>query len=244
MGIAASGADKSNISNCALFVFSYGQDIQFSTLVLNFNKITSIGIGYGRTEFHFPTCKAIPGRCAQPVVRIIQQISKSLMGIVCGFYRMNNEMIDFLKSNPENAQVYIDENYSSVSGKFHVENDTVFETDKAWDIAKFLLKKCDPSTDKVLQKLDGVPIDLAGDWDGSQYIRPDEVKEIYQVLDQISHDKLIEAYNQQELIKNHVYRADWFDEPNWDYILSHVDTIKKAFSKAAETEEYIVIHFH
>jgi hypothetical protein len=89
--------------------------------------------------------------------------------------------------------------------KFHLYNDVVFETDKAWDIVKYLLKKCDPSSDKVLQKLDGVQIDPAGDWDGSRYINPEEVKEIHLVLELVPREQLIRAYNQQELIDNQVY---------------------------------------
>jgi hypothetical protein len=166
------------------------------------------------------------------------------MGKVCGFYRMNSEMVDFLRNNHENLENYIDENYSWGDGKYHKMDDIVFETDKAWDIAKFLLKKCDPSSEKVLQKLDGIKIDPTGDWDGSRYISPEQVKEIHRVLEQVSHQKIVEVYNQQELIENHVYRADWFDEPNWEYLFSHVDTMKRAFAKAAETGDNIVIHFH
>jgi len=62
IGIAASGADENTIGSYALFIFSSGQTQQHSTLVVNFSKIISIGIGCGQTEFYFPTCKAIPGR--------------------------------------------------------------------------------------------------------------------------------------------------------------------------------------
>jgi len=62
MGIAASGADGNTIGGYPLFNLSSGQDVQFSTLVVNFNKIISIAIGCGRTEYYFPTCKAIPRR--------------------------------------------------------------------------------------------------------------------------------------------------------------------------------------
>jgi hypothetical protein len=166
------------------------------------------------------------------------------MGIGCGFYRMNNDMVDFLKSNPENAQAFIDENYCWAGGKYHIENDIVFDTDKAWDIAKFLLNKCDPTPNKVLQKLDGTKIDPRGDWDGSRYISPEQVKEVHGVLGQITFEKLVAAYNRQDMIDSHVYKADWFEDPNWDYIFSHVDTMKKAFARAVETGDNIVIHFY
>ena len=166
------------------------------------------------------------------------------MGIVCGFYRMNEETIKRLKSEPELAQNFIDENYSWANGKYHLVGDTVFETDKAWDIAKFLLKKCDTSTDKVLSKLDGVKIESLSDWNSPRYISFEDVKKIHQVLETISFEQLMKLYDQQELVENNVYRASSFDEPDWDYFLSHIQTIKKAFARAAQFQDWIVINFH
>jgi hypothetical protein len=77
------------------------------------------------------------------------------MKIVCGFYLMRNEIIENLKREPENAQNWIDENYSSIYGKYHIENDIVFEIDKGWAVAKFLLKECDITSEKILNSIDG-----------------------------------------------------------------------------------------
>ena len=166
------------------------------------------------------------------------------MGIVCGFYRINNQLVDYLKDNPEDAYNYLGENYSSVNGKYHIDGDIVFHIDKAWDIAKFLLRKSDLTSDKVLQKLDGINIGPTNDGDGLRYIPHNHVKEIHGALEQLSREKLVAAYNQQELIENHVYRADWFAKPDWEYIFSHVDTMRKAFSRATETGDNIIVHFH
>ena len=153
-------------------------------------------------------------------------------------------MISFLKSNFEKAENYIDENFCWVDGKYHIAEDYVFETDKAWDIANFLLKKCDPSPDEALLGINGVKINPAGDWDSSAYINPEQVKRIHFVLEQISREQLIGAYDQQELIENRVYGGDRFDKSEMDYILTHVYMIKKAFSEAAKKGDNIVVHFH
>ena len=166
------------------------------------------------------------------------------MGIVCGFYRLDDETIEHLKRRPEISQIHIDENYSSVKGKYHIEDDVVFETDKAWDIAKFLLKECDSTIEKVLNDLDGVKIDISGDDHSLRYIKSEKVKKIQRVLDSISPDQILKVYDQDKMIQNHVYRADWWKEPNWDYILSHIETMKKAFAKAAEHGNGIVINWH
>jgi hypothetical protein len=166
------------------------------------------------------------------------------MGVCCGFYRMSNEMVDNLKSQPEHAQNYIDENYCWISGKYHIEDDIVFETDKAWDIVKFLLQKCDPSPGKVLQELYGKKIDPAGDWDYSRYINAEKVRQILRVIQIISPEQIIKAYNHDEMIKDGVYRARLYDEPDWDYFFFHIETMKRAFAKAVASGDNIVVHFH
>jgi len=166
------------------------------------------------------------------------------MGIVCGFYRVNKETIEQLKSQPEQAQNYIDDNYTSVSGKYHLEQDITFETDKAWDIAMFLLKKCDPTTDKELKHLVGIPINPDDGWGSPRYINPQNVQIIHDILQTITLEQLAEANDQEEMIQNNVYAADWWDEPDWEYFNSHIDSIKKAFSKAAVHNDGIVINFH
>ena len=166
------------------------------------------------------------------------------MGIACGLYRVNKETIEQLRSQAKLAQQYIDENYTWVSGKYHVEGDIAFETDKAWDIAKFLLKKCDPSTDKVLRGLDGIPIDAAGDWDSPRYITPETVKVVHSVLNAVTSEQLVKAYNQEEMVQSHVYRPDWWDAPDWEYIDSHVITMKQAFARAAECGDGLILNFH
>lgn len=166
------------------------------------------------------------------------------MGIVCGFYRLNNEMLDILKSQPANSQVYLDKNYSWVNGKYHLAEDIVFLLDKAWDIAKFLLIKCDPSSDDVLNELFGSKIDINGDWDSPRYVQSEKVKEFHLIFGKISNEDLIKAYDQKEMIESHVYRADWWQFTDCDYILSHVNTIKRAFAKAAATGDNLVVHFH
>ncbi len=166
------------------------------------------------------------------------------MGIVCGLYRFSKETIEQLKSKPEQAQAYIDENYTWVSGKYHIQDEITFEIDKAWDIARFLLIKCDPTIDKKLAHLYGIPINPDDGWDAPRYIDPENVQAVHDTLQMISVEQLVDANDQKEMVQNNVYAADWWDEPDWDYFKFHIETIKKAFAKAAENGNGIIMNFH
>jgi hypothetical protein len=165
------------------------------------------------------------------------------MGIVCGYYRIENEIIENLKTESENAQNWIDENYSNVYGKYHIENETVFEIDKGWAVAKYLLKECDKTSEKVLNKIDGTEINKF-DYDSPKYIYSENVKEIYQALEKITEDEIKVIFNIQKMREQNIYNADFFDESNWDFLMLHINTIKNAFRKATEKENGIIINYH
>lgn len=165
------------------------------------------------------------------------------MGIVCGYYRIENEMIENLKTESENAQNWIDENYSNVYGKHHIENETVFEIDKGWAVAKYLLKECDKTPEKVLNKIDGTDI-KKNDYDSPKYIYSENVKEIYQAIEKITEEEIRAIFNVQKMIAQNVYNANFFNESNWDFLMLHINTIKNAFRKATEKENGIIINYH
>jgi len=166
------------------------------------------------------------------------------MGVVCGLYRMNKATIEQLKNHPEQAQAYIDENYARVSGQFHIDDELTFEMDKAWDIARFLLQKCDPTNDKKLKLIDGSSFIPADGWDAPRYIDPEKVPAVHDTLQMITLQQMVDANDQEEMIQKNVYAAEWWDEPDWDYFQSHIETIKKAFAKAAENRDGLILNFH
>jgi len=165
------------------------------------------------------------------------------MGIVCGLYRIKNEIIENLLSESEKAQNWIDENYASVYGKYHVENETVFEIDKGWAVAKYVLKRCGRTDENVLDHIDGTEINKLN-FDSPKFIYAENVKEIYKVLEKITEEQIREVFSIQKMIEDHVYKADFFDESNWDFLMLHINTIKTAFRKATEKENGIIINYH
>ena len=167
------------------------------------------------------------------------------MGIVCGFYRIKDEIIDQFLKNPTWAYHFISENYQSVSGQYHIEDDTAFSIDKAWDIARFLLQQCDSSPQKNLTSLYGEKINKTSIYtDCLHYIKSQMVERIHMALSHISTECIMKVYDRDKMIEDEVYRADWWDVIDWEYILSHIQTIKNAFAKANEQKEGIIVDFH
>ena len=150
------------------------------------------------------------------------------MGIVCELYRLSDANIEELqKLSSEVIEEFLTENYACVDGIHHKQNDTVFSMDKGWDVTKFLLKKTDFSRNKILNELD------------NQYIKSNLVKQIHQVLTDITIDQLLDLCDPNELIQNKVYRADI--GKNKAYIEYHLNVFKAGFKKAAELNSGIVI---
>ena len=104
------------------------------------------------------------------------------MGIICELYRVTDVMISELKTYTEDELLdHIEENYASVSGKYHKENDIVFYLDKAWDVSRFLIISSDTSENKILQNLYGNPIE---DKVTYTYLLSNEVLKINKILPQ------------------------------------------------------------
>ena len=128
------------------------------------------------------------------------------MGIVCGFYRVEDEIIEELLKKPESSQDWIDENYAYVFGKYHIENETVFEVDKGWAVAKFLLKENDYTNHKILNSLDGEELN-PNEYDFPKYIKSIKVKEKSEILKTISEEKIREVFNVEKMQINNVYNS-------------------------------------
>lgn len=159
------------------------------------------------------------------------------MGIVCNFLRVSNETINYLLANPDISDNYLSQNYASVYGKFHRENNTVFYTDKAWSIALYLLKESNSNL-RVYLEGNFLTNDLT-----DKYIRPEEVLIIYSNIKHIAPDTLKKIHDSEKMKQNYIYGADSFTIESWDYIKEHIVTIQNAFTKAAACNEGIILYF-
>jgi hypothetical protein len=162
------------------------------------------------------------------------------MGIICEFYCLENETIINLIDNPKDFEYYLTENHTNPDSENHLEGENFFYLDKAWDIAMFLLRQNDSSSEKLLSKLEGEPIHE--EMDGFSIINLQEVKSINQILSNISENEIENTYNIDAMEKANVYRARWFTKnDNWQYILNHVKTIQQAFMIASQKNQVIIV---
>lgn len=159
--------------------------------------------------------------------------------MICELYVMNDKEIKMLINTPNTFEEYLSENYRFCEGSKHVENEILFSMDKGWDLAKFLIKQNDKSKTKILNKLDGIPISEEKH-SGYYYILSNEVIEINKWLSNINTDEILNS-NTETINDNFVYKAEWLIPENWSYILEHVYTFQKAFSKAFDKKHGIII---
>ncbi len=162
------------------------------------------------------------------------------MGIICEFYRVEDKIIDEFIDKPAQFERYFYDFYVNPDGEFHQEGDNFFYTDKAWDIAIYLLQSNDCSKDKILNKIDGIQVSKK--IEGLNFIKSKDVELINNVMKNITTNEILASYDQEKMIKDGIYRAGWFTINNsLEYILHHVETIQKAFQKSSEKGHGILI---
>ena len=162
------------------------------------------------------------------------------MGFICELYRIDDPTIDKIVENPKWGYDFISYNYAEVGGSHHVQDDTVFSTDKAWSIADYLITKYAQSKGTEINLLgDKVEKDYSGS-DGLRVIKSEEVKRINDIIKQIDTSTIADFYDREETFRNCRYSADWIEEVD-DYVISHVAQIKLAYGKAASKHQGLVI---
>lgn len=161
------------------------------------------------------------------------------MGMICEFYRVTDKVISELKTYTEDElSEHLNENYASVSGKYHRENDIVFCLDKAWDVSRFLIITNDTSESTILQNIYGSPIN-ENFYSVYNYLLSDEVLKINKTLQNIEIDDLYNSYDEEKMICQNIYRATGF---SWIFIKQHIETIMAAFKRSAELNEGLIIN--
>lgn len=163
------------------------------------------------------------------------QQKTNLMGIVCEFYIVKDTIIDDFLAKPIVFEEYFEENYVYVFGQFHKEEENMFYCDKAWDIARFIIQRNNPSLEKLL----GNEIENT---EGKSYIKSEEAKRINDILSKITLQQIEKNYNETEIQNSEVYNAEKFTKTeNWNYILEHIGRFYKAFKKAVENDAGIIV---
>ena len=162
------------------------------------------------------------------------------MGIICEYYAIENSVFNSFINKPIEFEEYLYEKYGNPDGIYHLEGETFFYLDKAWDIAVFLLKQNDTTNKKILSKLYGKPINK--EMEGYSFINSEDVKLICEVITNLTEYQIENAYDEEKMIKDEIYKSGWLNKKNnWDYILNHVRTIQRAFTVASEKNNMLII---
>jgi hypothetical protein len=162
------------------------------------------------------------------------------MGLICEFYRIDDATIDKIIDDPKWGYDFILLNYAEVGGSCHVENDTVFSTDKAWAIADYLISQYAISKGFEINVLgDKVEKDYSGS-EGLRVIKSQEVNHVNELIKHIDTSTISEFYDREDTIRNNLYRAHWIEKVD-HYVISHVVTFKEAYSKAVSENNGLVV---
>jgi hypothetical protein len=160
------------------------------------------------------------------------------MGMILEFYRLSDEKITELRNLPERSYVdYLQDNYASVFGSQHKENDTVFSLDKTWDVIKFLIVEADTTVDKALKELYGEPL-TENYYDGYNYLFSEKVKTINELLQEIQTKDLYSFYDDEKMERQSIYKTLGF---HWSFLEKQIEIVKLAFQKAAATNCGLII---
>lgn len=163
------------------------------------------------------------------------------MGIVCELHRASDALIEQIAAYPAEAATFVTDNFNSIYGKHH-NDDTITYLGKGWDIAFFLLKEADPSSEKVLSGWRGEAFDEK-DFDTPYYLKAAQVKVMAPVLAEITEGEIKDAFNYEKMREEYVYRAHPGIPENWDWIIELANDIISAFQKAAEANDGLIINF-
>lgn len=160
------------------------------------------------------------------------------MGMICEFYRLNDDEIINLKKLTTNELIdYLAENYANVYGEKHEQGNTVFSLDKAWDVTRFLIQESDPENLNILKNIYGNS--LTETYDGYSYLLSQEVNILNKVLQNIETKTIISFYNEDKMNEAEIYQYKSFE---LGFIIEHFLLIKLAFQKATNTKNGLIIN--
>ncbi len=161
------------------------------------------------------------------------------MGMILEFYRLSDEKIIELKNRPEQSYTeYLQDNYASVFGNEHKENDTVFSLDKTWDVIRFLIVESDTTTNKVSNELYGKPL-MENSYNGYNFLFSEKVKILNLLLQQTQISDLYKFYDEEKMNNQSIYKASDF---HWSFIEKQIEIVKLAFQKSANSNSGLIIN--
>jgi len=158
--------------------------------------------------------------------------------MILELYRLLDENIIELKNQSEQSCAeYLEQNYASVYGKEHKEDDTVFSLDKTWDVIRFLLIEADKTERKILSGVYGEPLNDSN-YNGYSFLLTENVKLINHKLQKITKEDLLQFYNGEKMEVQSIYNATNYE---MDFLKAKFELLKSSFKKASKLNSGFVI---
>lgn len=160
------------------------------------------------------------------------------MGMIREFYRIKDDKIIELKNKSHEFYVpFLEDNYASINGEMHQQNDTVFSLDKAWAITEYLIIENANTESEVLKNIFGKSL-TENDYHNYSYILSKDVFLINEELQNIETKDLLKSYDEEKMIEKGIYKAKGFTN---GFIIEHFLIIKLAFQVAVNHNCGLVI---
>lgn len=165
------------------------------------------------------------------------------MGMIGNLLRVSEAE---LKSYIEDSSLLEDRIY-----KDYDENDiddALIDLDKSWDAIAFLLgDTSDEYLDQPLAKaiFGSHTLDENQDlgYGPARFVTTDEVKEIHNLLTQLSNEELRKRFNPQVFEEEEIYPTFWTQENEeeiWEYLSGNINLIRELYSVAAKNNGAVI----
>jgi hypothetical protein len=165
------------------------------------------------------------------------------MEMIGNLFRVTSKDLDEIL---ENSDILEDKIYAE-EGE-HLKD--FLDLDKSWDGIFYLLtgygmddlERVESPLSSVLYGGEVVDKDQDVGYGPAQYITPDQVKELSNVLEPITKEDLQKKYDGEAMMKAEIYPEVWNESESLDYLLEGFEETKK-FYKQAAIENKAVIFF-
>ena len=162
------------------------------------------------------------------------------MGMVGNFLLVSNEELEEFLADSSKLDDRLDE-------EFDMENSNIVDIDKSWEGILYLLtgqnsEELNHPLSKVLFSGQIIDEDQDLGYGPGHYLRPDQVKDIYNEISNLSRSDLKAKYDPVNMDKLKIYPTGWAENGDelFDYLIEYFEKVKEVFANASTSNLAII----
>lgn len=165
------------------------------------------------------------------------------MGMIGNLLRVNQEeLTSYVKdSSLFEDRIYQDYDENNIDA-------ALVDIDKSWEAIAFLFGNGgDDYLERPLAKaiFGSHTLDESQDigYGPARFVTTEQVKEINELLSQLSNEELRKRFSTQKLDEEEIYPSFWSEadeEEIWEYLSDNINTIREIYSTAAKNDEAVI----